>query len=631
MASTELFKVTCLTCQASLSVRNTALIGQIVGCPKCNSMVEITPPAPKPAPAPTPVVAAAAPAVSESVFEEDFETPAAEPTAEVESPAEITSVLESGATSSTKFILWAAASFVVGATITGMFLVLRSGATVDVAVSAPQTEAPVTATPVAEVEPTQREPVTVKTPDAAVISKEEAVSTTTANESSVEENPFDVKATEEEPPLTGEVKLPPQENISTEPAVTPTEAEQEPQKKLVIGSAAEPRVARKFDPLALDPEELNLNAVSEAGQGDLHAAAAEDQAAPGENQPQEEPLPVVVSTAVQLNVKAGGESGRRSAAVQLERSLPAVTVQDMPLLNFITFMGQLSGVPVSVTPEQLMMAGTTPGKPVSLNITETTLADALKSVLEPLHLEVVTDGPQIEIVRQDASKVRSVNYPIDDLLGSDTTAQQFADWIQTLVAPESWQKNGGDGQLTVSGDSLGIEQTQAVQYEVLFFLERIRLAKGLPLRSRYPKRLLSAKPYGVGIADRLNAPTTFTFSHDTPLAELFHHWQDEAGLPIFVDWPALATIKIWPDSLVTCRVANEPWHQALDTVLEPLGLGWRAAPGGAIQITSLARLQTEPLLDIYPAGTWHGDADHATVIDDRVNKLTYARAPARSN
>ncbi len=396
----------------------------------------------------------------------------------------------------------------------------------------------------------------------------------------------------------------------------------------MIVSSEEPRVARKFDPLALDPEQLNLNAISEAGQGDSKAADGDEPATSDENKSPEEPLPINVNAAVQLNRKAGGESGRRSAAAQLQRVLPAVTVQEMPLLNFITFLGQLSGVPVSVTPEQLMMAGTTPGKLVSLNTSNTSLADALKTVLEPLHLEAVTDGPQIIIVRKQAGKVRSVDYPIDDLLANETTAQQFADWIQELVAPESWQKNGGDGKMTVSGDSLSIEQTQAVQYEVLFFLERIRLAKGLPLRSRYPERLLSAKSYGVGIADRLNAPTTFTFSHDTPLAEVFYYWQGEAALPIFVDWPALATVKIWPDSLVTCTVANEPWHQALDTVLEPLGLGWRAAPGRAIQITSLAKLQTEPRLDIYPAGAWRGNTDHATVIDDRVNKLMYVRAPA---
>ena len=35
---TELFKVTCVTCQASLSVRNPALVDQIIACPKCDSM-----------------------------------------------------------------------------------------------------------------------------------------------------------------------------------------------------------------------------------------------------------------------------------------------------------------------------------------------------------------------------------------------------------------------------------------------------------------------------------------------------------------------------------------------------------------------------------------------------------------
>ncbi|MBN2217096.1 MAG: hypothetical protein JW719_06950 [Pirellulales bacterium] len=41
----SLFTITCTTCQARLEVRNESLIGQIVACPKCQSMVHITPPA----------------------------------------------------------------------------------------------------------------------------------------------------------------------------------------------------------------------------------------------------------------------------------------------------------------------------------------------------------------------------------------------------------------------------------------------------------------------------------------------------------------------------------------------------------------------------------------------------------
>src|SRR5437899_3305947 len=53
-----LFTVTCTTCTARLAVRDTAVIGQILECPKCGSMVQIVPPKgwqPPPAPpAPTP-------------------------------------------------------------------------------------------------------------------------------------------------------------------------------------------------------------------------------------------------------------------------------------------------------------------------------------------------------------------------------------------------------------------------------------------------------------------------------------------------------------------------------------------------------------------------------------------------
>src|SRR5438067_358239 len=58
-----LFTVTCTTCTARLSVRETSAIGQILECPKCGSMVQIVPPQgwQPPPPAPPPVKSADAP------------------------------------------------------------------------------------------------------------------------------------------------------------------------------------------------------------------------------------------------------------------------------------------------------------------------------------------------------------------------------------------------------------------------------------------------------------------------------------------------------------------------------------------------------------------------------------------
>lgn len=71
----ELFAVECTTCKARLKVRSLAAIGQILACPKCHSMVMVTPPADwQPAGAAPPVVAeglseaATAPAASSAMM-----------------------------------------------------------------------------------------------------------------------------------------------------------------------------------------------------------------------------------------------------------------------------------------------------------------------------------------------------------------------------------------------------------------------------------------------------------------------------------------------------------------------------------------------------------------------------------
>ena len=43
----ELFRIDCVTCQAELSVRNESIIGTIIACPRCGSMVEVSQPAPQ--------------------------------------------------------------------------------------------------------------------------------------------------------------------------------------------------------------------------------------------------------------------------------------------------------------------------------------------------------------------------------------------------------------------------------------------------------------------------------------------------------------------------------------------------------------------------------------------------------
>ena len=127
----------------------------------------------------------------------------------------------------------------------------------------------------------------------------------------------------------------------------------------------------------------------------------------------------------------------------------------------------------------------------------------------------------------------------------------------------------------------------------------MRLTRGLPTRSKYPSALLGSGAFHASVADRLSAPAVFTFSDYAPLREVLRYWQEEMNVAVLVDWPALATERLWPQTRVACSAQDKPWSEAIDSVLTPLGLAWRAVDHRTIEITTAAKVAAEPMLETY--------------------------------
>lgn len=538
----ELFKITCVTCRAGLSVRNESIIGQIIACPQCGSMVQVVAPGGPEAPA----------------AESDSPAPAETPIA----PADWQSA---AGVATYKWIAWTAAVLVVGTALAAALLVWPSKPQVSDAASPRPTEQP--------------EPIETVGPAPGAVE-----STTT--------DVFPIEPTETEPTsVAGPAELPAQTEVIAEQTVEEFPV-QEAKPHAEETPVDVPRIARRFDPLDLDPEGLDLavlDRATEKNRAPIESSAADEGGTVSEVETSTLPL-------IRRGSDSGGDVAEREAEVQLARQLPALEVRSMRLVDFLSLVSQLSGCPVSVGAEQLLLAGISPREKVTLAARDIRLDEALSRVLDPLRLEYVVEGPQVIVVRQDADRVREIDYPIDDLVSSDTEAQQLAEWVRQLVAMKSWT----GATLEIDGDSLRINQSQRVHYQILVFLERLRLLRGLSTRSRYPVERLAPTPLQAAMAERLAGPAQFTFSQETPLAEVFQHWQRELDLPLLVDWPSLAEVQLWPESTVICAVADRPWQEVLSEVLESMDLQWRVTFGGAINISSAEQIQSGPQLELYP-------------------------------
>ncbi|QDT00091.1 hypothetical protein [Adhaeretor mobilis] len=622
-----LFKITCVTCNARLSVRNAAVIGQILSCPKCGSMVEVAPPAEadagdcaKAEGAGLPEYgddkdashgAEASPASAHVVG--DFETNAlginGESNSSVESATganqEIDDAMPQAVDLAARYrvIAWASTGLLALVAGVGLMLYTISGNGSD------QSDEAETALLSA--------PLDVKEPTPATAPK-----ATTPPTPPVETNTLPAVAETITPPETSEPAVedsspesePAETNLPTEP-LPPEES-----TKTVVTDAtapAPPKRTLRIDPLDLDPEGFDLSTLQSDSASELSVSPAET------SKPPEQPLQIPAATAERPTVSRdpAQQLSALDAPAVLAKELQAFVVNAMPLCEFLDFTTRMTAVPVSVTPAELRLAAVSATRSVSVSVKDASIDSLLSAALKPLRLTPVIENNQILLQRGGLEDVRTIEYPVADLLDSHTDAAKLATMVRQLVAPETWTDASPEGPFVRAlADQLQVLHQEKRQYEVLRLLETLRLARGLEPRSKYPVALLVARSPHMQLNDRLSAPATFTFSHYTPTCEVFRFWQNELGLALLIDWPALATVDIEPRTRITCSSNDKPWHEALDDSLTPLGLSWRAVDGRTLQITSIEVASQSPQLEFYSLKSTV--KLHANQVEDHLDRLT---------
>lgn len=656
----ELFQLTCVTCQARLSVRNPAAIGKILSCPRCGSMVQVT--------APDSWVAENSPGFSAQPQTSSSQVPVSsiQPAGSRAQPPVTTpgeTPLETLGNSAWYFfpsglklpvVAWSLAGTVTAV----MLIAVLVGSFGN--------------------EPPDGRPADSPAAPRAVASQSQSpgpneMASALAGSTRAETNraSIPIEFPTSEPALPANL-LPggqpaagptaePDVDLSAPAAAVASESETAPLPTLPVGpgpragkSASKQAVAKPavqsglnqpshVDPLELDPEGFDMAsfgrqqsfpglAASFAGTGPTGAVEPKVKVPAGPPSTPGKSLRGQVSSASSTNLESLNTQVVRmdpgpvpktempSAEKHLALRLPAIDVDQMPLYAFLELVSGLSQVPIQLGSEELRMAALSAAVPVSVHRQQTSLAEILRAALRPLHLDYRPLGPMVVIYWPGAEKDREIGYPIADLVTPESDAQRLAEWIRQLVVPSSWRAAGGEGELQVVGDTLHIVQSQRVQYQVLCFLERLRRIRKLKPRSRYPAERLPVEPALQQLADTLNGPAVFTFSRYTPLSEIFSYWQQQLGLALLVDWSAVmgessqphqgSPVLVWkprtgrppigPATRVACSVVGQPWHRALDTVLGPLGLAWRAIDGHTLQITSALVAQGTAQLEFYP-------------------------------
>jgi hypothetical protein len=167
--------------------------------------------------------------------------------------------------------------------------------------------------------------------------------------------------------------------------------------------------------------------------------------------------------------------------------------------------------------------------------------------------------------------------------------------------------------------------------KLLFFFEKLRVARRLPLRSKHDPAFFQLPTRTAQARELLAAPITLNFSRPALLVQILDRLEATAHVRILVDWQALAPLGWNPDALAKLTVEEQPLAAALDALLAPMDLSWRVIDARTVEVTSPAAIAQRPELEWHAAGDLAADGDAANALLARLTEALAApdeEAPA---
>jgi len=681
-----LFRIQCSTCAARLKVTSRSLIGQIVNCPKCGSMVEITEPdatatlektkakaAPVAAPvqskpeasAPQAPVAEAPPtkpaateptatqplaeetpassidvSSSDATFDNLDEMLAGSPNTEAAAPAATASEpVETATTDVDRFADSASVNKMRNMALIGgtSIMALVTFAVIGYAVFsgsdpvAPETPAAPEPTQVAQFEPPEEEPppaeeepaVVEETPEPKPEEPDsEPVESPPTTEETPTAEPTPPEATAEESP---EPMMTGEENpfLFNEPAApSPTE---KPPVEPPGSSDANPKLA-DAKPSILDLKDDPLYEVFGESFPVLDPDAFEPSAStnpgPADAGP---PMPQAdVSTAPEL-VPPIPEV---DVAQRLRDPIVRIEFDQMPLNEFASFVTQMSTVPITLDPLALASADINAKTPISVKQTQTSVQGILESAVRPFGLEIQgTDkSARLRITQPLDGHKRVAQLLVDDMVSDQKEVADIAYLMTHLVEPLSWKQSRGDGLYRIDPGKIMLTQSEVAHFKAVVLMEKLRVARGLPPRSSFSKELFDLTLRSDQLSPALQKDVKLQVVVPTPLYKVIDQLEKKSGLTILCDWDSLAMNKLGPATPVTLTAPGVTTQQALEQLCQAWKLAALPINSTTVQLVSERSVPIMPWLEFHDVGKLElGKSEAAALINSLKREMTDLR------
>jgi hypothetical protein len=288
--------------------------------------------------------------------------------------------------------------------------------------------------------------------------------------------------------------------------------------------------------------------------------------------------------ATEVNIEAG-----------LSFTVPQLIIkEESPLFQFFYLVTTLGNFPVTVDLQSLELSGTSLFSPVSISAENQTLAEILITVLDPLGLAMVQNGGHVIILHQRhiSPDILRIDIPLERIEELGITATELSDIVnQSLVDPQKPISSITSGDIADESTGVTIQGDQRVQDQVQRLLQRMLQSEKLQVIDGLANERDAWEQY--------QQNSSLNFHRKTPLVRILAYLNNETGLHFQVNWDQLWKVGWTPTSQVTLVTDNETLLSGLEQLLTANGLSFIARADNVLEITSAKHALETNLISFY--------------------------------
>jgi len=286
---------------------------------------------------------------------------------------------------------------------------------------------------------------------------------------------------------------------------------------------------------------------------------------------------------------------------------------DTPLQRVADFIADHYKINVQLDTKILQNAGVTGDSTVTTVLKAVPLRTFLHFALAANNLaSIEMDDNLLVITTADAAKshmvqrvfdVRGFADPRNELLAEPDSWERLQEMITKVVAPSSWDANGGAGSISTINGELIVSQTEEVQVQVADLLVALELARGqdaAALLNGGGAAIPAPSAIRAGVERSLDSRVDMDFT-ETLLSKIVDKLQTNLGVPIQIDMKALADSGVSPETTFSVSLKQVRARVGLRELLAAKDLDF-VIDHDIILITTNEIAKTTTETAVYPVG-----------------------------